>query len=209
VPIIEDDPYGQLRYEGEHLPTLVQLDNEYHECANCYEGNVIYLSTFSKILAPGIRIAWVIAPHEIIRKLVQAKQGADLHTATLNQMLVHEVARDGFLDKHILTIRDTYRARRDEMLHAMAQRFPAGVQWTHPQGGLFLWVTLPEDLNANNLFDIALTKNVAFVPGGPFFPSGGGENTMRLNFSNASEPHIKMGIKRLGQAIKEMIGQEA
>ena len=139
VPIVEDDPYGQLRYEGEHLPSVVVLDSEFRNSGEaCYSGNVIYLSTFSKILAPGLRLAWVIAPPEVIRKLAQAKQGADLHTATFNQCVAYEVARGGFLDRHVLTIREVYGERRDVMLGAMDAYFPPGVEWTHPQGGLFL-----------------------------------------------------------------------
>jgi 2-aminoadipate transaminase len=145
VPIIEDDPYGQLRYEGEHLPPLVVLEGQLHsnddEC--CYSGNVIYLSTFSKTLAPGLRLGWVIAPTEVINRLVQAKQGADLHTSTFIQMVAYEVARGGFLDRHVREIRAVYRARRDAMLAALEEYFPEGARWTHPQGGLFLWATLP------------------------------------------------------------------
>src|SRR5512146_3151172 len=128
VPIVEDDPYGQLRYEGEHIPSVVALDSEYRgPNGGHYSGNVIYLSTFSKILAPGLRLAWVVAPPEVIRKLVQAKQGADLHTSTFNQMIAHEVAHGGFLDQHVHTIRSVYRERRDVMLSAMGEHFPTNV----------------------------------------------------------------------------------
>ena len=152
VPIIEDDPYGQLRYEGEHLPSLVTLDAQLKDhCDLCYTGNVIYLSTFSKTLAPGIRVAWVIAPPNVIRKLVLAKQGADLQTSTINQVVTYEMTREGFLDRHIKTIRDIYRARRDAMLSAMQEHFPHSVQWTKPEGGLFLWGILPEGLNARRV----------------------------------------------------------
>ncbi len=133
VPIVEDDPYGQLRYEGEHLPSIVVLDSQFRDDGTpCYWGNVIYLSTFSKTLAPGLRLGWVVAPVEVIGKLVQAKQGADLHTATFNQVVAYEVSRGGFLDRHMHTIRDVYGERRDLMLAAMARDFPPEVHWTHP-----------------------------------------------------------------------------
>ena len=127
VPIIEDDPYGQLRFEGDHIPPVVVLDNQIRTKNGCYAGNVIYLSTFSKILAPGIRLAWVIAPPEVIRKLVQAKQGADLHTATFNQVMAYEVGRGGFIDQHVLTIRKVYCERRNVMLEALEEHMPPGV----------------------------------------------------------------------------------
>ncbi len=145
IPIIEDDPYGQLRYEGEHLPPLVVVDRENLRRDNGYSiGNVIYLSTFSKTLAPGLRLGWIVAPPAVISKLVQLKQGADLHTSTFVQFVAYEVARDGFLDKHVRTIRKIYRERRDAMLGALQEFFPSEVTWTRPKGGLFLWATLPE-----------------------------------------------------------------
>jgi 2-aminoadipate transaminase len=206
IPIIEDDPYGQLRYEGEHLPPLVLLDNRLqptHEGA--YRGNVIYLSTFSKILSPGIRLGWVIAPAQVIERLIQAKQGADLHTPTFNQMVAYEVARSGFLDHHIHSIRQLYRERRDAMLESLETHAPDGVCWTHPQGGLFLWVTLPPGIDTQDVFRAAVERNVAFVPGHSFHPCGGGSNTMRLNFSNATPERIREGIKRLGEVLYEAI----
>ena len=208
VPIVEDDPYGQLRYEGEHLPSVVTLDNQFRgNCDACYRGNVIYLSTFSKILAPGLRLAWVVAPPEVISKLVQAKQGADLHTATFNQLVAYEVAKGGFLDRHIKVIRDVYRTRRDTMLAAMDGYFPPGVDWTHPEGGLFLWGTLPENLNSTDVLKAAIEQKVAFVPGASFFSTGGGHNTMRLNFSNATPEKIMEGISRLGRVLYEKMGE--
>jgi len=208
VPIVEDDPYGQLRYEGDHLPSVVVLDSQFRDTGEqCYHGNVIYLSTFSKILSPGIRLAWVVAPPEVIRKLVQAKQGADLHTSTFNQLVTYEVARGGFLDRHIKVIRDVYGERRNVMLGAMDAYFPPGVDWTHPEGGLFLWGTLPESLNAADVLNAAVHQKVAFVPGEPFFATGGGHNTMRINFSNASPEKIQEGIARLGRVIYEKFGQ--
>jgi len=208
VPIIEDDPYGQLRFEGDHLPSVVSLDDRYRNSDGaCYHGNVIYLSTFSKILAPGLRLAWVIAPAEVIRKLVQAKQGTDLHTATFNQLVAHEVSRGGFLDEHIHLIRKTYKERRDVMLAAMDRYFPHEVDWTQPAGGLFLWGTMPENLDAADVLKQAVEQKVAFVPGEPFHPNGGGRNTMRLNFSNASPEMITEGIHRLGNVLHEKINQ--
>jgi 2-aminoadipate transaminase len=202
VPIIEDDPYGQLRFEGENLPSVVFLDDDCRDNHGaCYHGNVIYLSTFSKILAPGIRLGWIIAPQEVIFKLVQAKQGTDLHTATFNQVVTHEISRGGFLDQHVKLIRKMYRERRDVMLAAMDRYFPPGVDWTQPAGGLFLWGTMPEYLDAVQVLEDAIEKKVAFVPGGSFHPNGGGQNTMRLNFSNASPEMIQEGIRRLGDVL--------
>ena len=209
VPIVEDDPYGQLRYEGDHLPSIVVLDSQYRDDTTpCYRGNVIYLSTFSKTLAPGIRLGWVVAPPEVISKLVQAKQGADLHTATFNQLVAFEVARGGFLDRHIHTIRNVYGKRRDLMMAAMEREFPSEVSWTHPQGGLFLWVTLPTYMDAKDLLKTCLDRKVAFVPGESFHPTGGGRNTMRINFSNATHEEIEVGIQRLGTSIKEKLAKE-
>ena len=200
VPIVEDDPYGQLRYEGEHLPSVVELDSQYRDnCDVCYRGNVIYLSTFSKILAPGIRLAWVVAPPEVIRKLVQAKQGTDLHTSSFNQLVTYEVAKGGFLDRHVKLIRDVYSERRDVMLGAMDAYFPPGVEWTHPEGGLFLWGILPETMSSADVLKSAIEEKVAFVPGGPFYANGGGHNTMRLNFSYSNPEKIREGISRLGK----------
>jgi 2-aminoadipate transaminase len=206
VPVIEDDPYGQLRYEGSHLPSVVALDGQFRESGNSpYRGNVIYLSTFSKTLSPGIRLAWVIAPQEVIRKLVQAKQGADLHTATFNQIVAYEVSRGGFLDRHVWMIRRVYGERRNIMLQAMEEHFPEGTSWTRPQGGLFLWGILPEGMNSKKVLAKAIEQKVAFVPGESFYARGGGENTMRLNFSYASPEKIRLGIERLGKVIGEQM----
>jgi 2-aminoadipate transaminase len=205
VPIVEDDPYGQLRYEGEHIPAIEVLDSQMHHNGCCYTGNVIYLSTFSKLLAPGIRLAWVIAPPEVIRKMVLAKQGADLHTATFNQIVAYEVSRGGFLDQHIHKINAIYRERRDVMLETLSEHMPEDVRWTHPKGGLFLWVTLPQGMSSNTLFRTAIAQKVAFVPGESFYPYSGGENTMRLNFSNAKPEQINEGISRLARAVKDQL----
>ena len=170
-----------------------------------YTGNVIYLSTFSKILAPGMRLAWVIAPPVVISKLVQAKQGTDLHTATFNQVIAYEVGHGGFLDKHVELINRVYRERRDVMLDALEEHMPAGFNWTHPLGGLFLWMTMPEGTNSVDVFKDAVEQKVAFVPGLSFFPCGGGENTARLNFSNSTPEMINEGISRLSLVMRKHI----
>jgi len=207
IPIIEDDPYGQLRYEGEHLPPLVVIDRENLRRDEGYSiGNVIYLSTFSKTLAPGLRLGWIVAPPDVIAKLVQLKQGADLHTSTFTQVVAYEVAKDNFLDEHVKLIRKVYRERRDVMLESLKKYFPPEVTWTHPQGGLFLWVTLPEGMDCNKLFQTALNENVAFVPGDCFYARNGFDNEgcrhMRLNFSYGQPEQIREGIRRLSVAIK-------
>ena len=206
VPIIEDDPYGQLRYEGEHIPSVVTLDSEYRgPNGGHYSGNVIYLSTFSKLLAPGLRLAWVIAPPEVIRKLVMTKQAADLHTASFNQYVAYEVAKGGFLDEHVKTIRATYKERRDVMFEMMEEMFPPEVTWSRPQGGMFLWGVLPEEMDAAEVLKRAIEKKVAFVPGEAFHPRGGGKNTMRINFSYSSPDTIREGVARLAMTLKELI----
>jgi 2-aminoadipate transaminase len=223
VPIIEDDPYGELRYEGQHLPPLVVIDAERcrqqdgcgapaddyysasgHGNGRAYmRGNVIYLSTFSKTLAPGLRLAWIVAPVEVVQRCAVAKQGMDLHTATLNQMIAHELLTGGvdgsdFLKGHVRLIREVYRERRDVMLTALRRHFPAEVKWTEPAGGLFLWVTLPDYLDATELLKEALAMKVAFVPGDSFDPEGLSNNSLRLNFSFCSPEKINVGIRRLG-----------
>ncbi len=228
VPIIEDDPYGELRYEGDHLPPLVVIDAErmkghalrspdsdayYGDDANngngraYMHGNVIYLSTFSKTLAPGLRLAWLVAPVEVVQRCVVAKQGMDLHTSTLNQIIAHEIltGEEDFLGKHVRHIRAVYRERRDVMLAAMETYFPDEVHWTYPQGGLFLWVTLPEGLDAAELLKDALARKVAYVPGAAFHPDRGGHNTLRLNFSFCDPQRIETGIQRLGQVFADAI----
>ena len=205
VPIIEDDPYGQLRFEGENLPALNVLDSQTRAQNECYSGNVIYLSTFSKTLAPGIRLAWVIAPPDVIRKLVLAKQGTDLHTSTFNQIVAYEVGHGGFLDRHVKFIREVYLERRNVMLDTLQEHMPESVHWTHPEGGLFLWMTLPEQINASNLLKEAIKEKVAFVPGESFFSEGGGKNTIRLNFSYSKPEKINEGISRLGAVVKKYL----
>lgn len=206
VPIVEDDPYGQLRYEGESMPTLAFMDNARHPHDGPYHGNVIYMFTFSKILSPGIRLGWVMAPAEVISKLVMAKQGTDLQTSSFTQMVAYEVAHGGFLDRQIERIQTAYRVRRDVMLSSLRENMPPGVTWSHPNGGLFLFLRLPSGMNSTKLLEKAVTRKVAFVPGDSFYPCGGGENTMRINFSNASEEMIRVGVARLADAIREEMG---
>lgn len=202
IPIIEDDPYGQLRYEGEHKTPLVVLDRTNLSRDSGYTlGNVIYLSTFSKLLAPGLRLGWIVAPPEVISRLVQLKQSSDLHTSTFTQMVAYEVARNGFLDEHVKTIRRVYAERRDAMLSALTDYFPDEVSWTHPNGGLFVWVTMPKGVDSRRLLDDALRHDVAFVPGEPFFAEGDLSSHMRLNFSNASPEMIREGVRRLSIAV--------
>lgn len=206
VPIIEDDPYGQLRYEGEHLPPVVVLDDEIRSKEfPVYSGNVIYTSTFSKILAPGLRLAWVVAPVDVIKKLVQAKQGSDLNTSTFNQFIAYELAKSPWMREHIQMIRRVYRERRDTMLEALEENMPDGTEWTKPKGGLFLWVRLPKGCDTTLLFPKAIEEKVAYVPGESFHPNGGGKNTMRLNFSACNPETIRVGIQRLGKIIKNQM----
>ena len=208
VPIVEDDPYSSLRYEGETIPPLIAFDAIQHGAGKpMYTGSVLYQGTFSKLLAPGLRIGWVVAPAEVIRQLAMLKQGVDLHTSTLAQMIAFEVARSGFLDQHIERLTKIYGHRRDVMLEAMDDYFPASVHWTKPCGGLFLFVTLPEGVVARGLFIKALEQRVAFFPGDGFFPIGGGENTLRLNFANAKPDRIVEGIKRLGKVLESFCQQ--
>ena len=214
VPIIEDDPYGQLRYSGDHLPSLVQLDCENLESRaidgkGYLTGNIMYTSTFSKTLAPGLRLGWIVAPVDVIARCVQCKQGMDLHTSTFTQMVAYEVARDGRLDQHVKLIREVYTERRNVMLAAMDRYFPSEVTWTRPDGGLFLWAWLPEHIDtAELLVEAVESQRVAFVPGHAFYPDGSGKNTMRLNFSMARPEMIEEGIRRLGTVLKERLAGE-
>ena len=195
IPIVEDDPYGQLRYEGKHLPPLAKI-------AADRRGGVLYVGTLSKVLAPGLRIGWVVGPAAVIAKLVQLKQGADLHTSTFTQMVAHEAVRGGFLDRHIPLIRQVYGERMKAMLEALERHCPPATRWTRPEGGLFLWLTLPAGLDAERLLEEALRAKVAFVPGRSFFPNGGGASTLRLNFSYCTPERIREGIQRLGGLIE-------
>lgn len=204
IPVVEDDPYGALRFEGEPIKSILTLDAETVGAADASAGNVIYLGTFSKTLAPGLRIAWVAAPRTVISKLVQLKQGADLHTSTFNQMVIYEVAKDGFIDEHVDLLRDVYRKRRDAMLAALDRFMPSDVQWTHPDGGLFLWMQLPKGTDSQTVFQAAVKRDVAFVPGDSFFVKSNPPAAARLNFSCMNEERIIEGIRRLSEAIQEV-----
>ncbi|HST51705.1 MAG TPA: PLP-dependent aminotransferase family protein [Pyrinomonadaceae bacterium] len=193
VPIVEDDPYGELRYSGAAIEPLAALDDD---------GLVIYLSTFSKTLSPGMRIGWAHASREVFGALVQAKQAADLHTNTIQQRAAARLLSTFDFDAHVERIKKLYGERRDAMLAAMAEHFPSSSRWTRPDGGLFLWVELPEGVLAEELFEDAIAARVAFVPGTPFFAAEPRRNFMRLNFSNSSTEAIEEGIKRLGNLLK-------
>jgi len=207
VAILEDDPYGPLRFEGQPVPSLLQLASRASsDNATSYaQGNVIYLSTFSKLLCPGFRVAWVVCPPEIAQQLVMAKQGADLQTNSLTQTITCEFMRRGWLEPQTERIRATYLERRNAMYAALAEFLPE-VQHTRPEGGLFLWVTLPEGLDAVALLKEAARHNVAYVPGCPFFVDGGGHNTLRLSFATMSPEIIREGIRRLSLVIHAHTG---
>ncbi len=197
VFIIEDDPYGNLRYEGTDVVPIVTLAREH----------TFYLGTVSKTLAPGLRVAWVVAPEAVISKNVLAKQSSDLFTSVLLQMAVHKVYMSGMIKDHISRVRVLYKERRDAMLSALEKYFPQEVKWTKPEGGLFLWVTTPKKINTTDLFDIALAQGVAYVPGVAFFPNPveEGLHTIRLNFSYNPPEKNAEGIKRLGEALKQAL----
>jgi DNA-binding transcriptional MocR family regulator len=194
VPVVEDAPYGEVRFEGEPQPSLKSLDPD-----------VIQVGTFSKIFCPGLRLAWIAAPAEILQRFVILKQAADLHTATLNQMFLSAYLARYDIEANIARIRALYRRRRDAMVAALERTLPPGSRFTRPQGGLFIWVELPEGIDARQLLARCLEQQVAFVPGECFFPTGGHANTLRLNFSHATEERIEEGIARLGRALKECL----
>jgi len=196
VPVVEDDAYGELRYLGSDIEPIKAFDTE---------NVVLYLGTISKIISPGLRIGWVVGAPEILEKMIFCKQGGDVHTNSLAQRLVVEYYRSGVMESHIDVIRENYGRKRSLMLERMREYFPAGVEWTEPEGGMFVWVTLPPGMSAIELLERAVERKVAFVPGAPFFPRGGGENTLRLNFSNATEENIDAGIRRLGEAMREFL----
>ncbi|MBN8618348.1 MAG: PLP-dependent aminotransferase family protein [Anaerolineae bacterium] len=203
LPFVEDDPYGELRYSGEKIPTVLEVEAAARG-SNTVDGHVIYAGTFSKILTPGLRIGYLVAAAPVIEKLVQVKQSTDLHTSTLNQFITYEIAQDeAFLASHITMLRQVYRERRDLMLRLMDEHFPSEATWTRPEGGLFLMVTLPESLDATEILKQALEHKVAFVPCEGFFTGGGGHNTFRVNFSNARPEMIEEGVKRLGMVLKD------
>jgi 2-aminoadipate transaminase len=193
LPLIEDDPYGELSYSGDKLPSLFSMN----------PAGVLYTSSFSKLLSPGLRVGYVVAPDAILRKLVQAKQAADLHTPSFTQRIVYEVIKDGFLDTHIPTIRELYSKQCQAMLTALKEYFPSEAHWNAPQGGMFIWVTLPKSIDCTKLLEKAIANNIAFVPGAPFFSGTPEHNTMRLSFVTVPVEKIQRGIKRLGEIIAE------
>lgn len=198
--VIEDAAYQALRYDGEPVPTMLSL--EIARKGSLEDCRTVYCGSFSKTLAPGLRLGWVVAAQPVISRMVLLKQAADLHTATLNQMAVHQVASTMF-EEHCAGLRKVYGGRRDAMLAALAEHMPEGVSWTRPEGGMFIWVTLPEGVEGSKLLARTIeTERVAFVPGAPFFADGSGTNTIRLSFSNSSEADIAEGIARLGRLLR-------
>ena len=194
--VIEDSPYSELRYSGENVPSMKSMDTD---------GRVIYLGTFSKILAPGFRVAWCIAEKDLLNKLTIVKQAADLCTNTLGQHIASEYVTRGYLDEHVEKIKALYIGKRDKMLVAMDKYFPPEAKWTKPDGGMFIWVTLPEYIDTKEMFPRAIENNVAYVNGAAFFADHSGKNTMRLNFTYATDEQIDIGIKRLADTIKQEI----
>jgi 2-aminoadipate transaminase len=194
--IIEDDPYGELYFEGTSIPTIKSFDSK---------GRVIYTSTFSKILAPGFRLGWVTASKEILDKFILAKQAADLCSNVFSQYVAYEYIHSGYLDKHIEKIRVIYKRKRDIMIKSIKQYFPKEVNWTVPGGGMFIWITLPKRIDTRLMFQKAIGKKVAYVVGDAFYPEGKDYNSFRLNFSYSDDKTIKEGIRRLSEVIKEEI----
>ncbi len=196
--IIEDDPYCDLIFEGEQIPPIKSLDKR---------GRVIYLSTFSKILAPGFRLGWVIASKEILDKLILAKQATDLCTNVFSQYVAYEYVNRGFLDEQVSKISIMYKHKRDVMLDSLQKYFPKQVSWTVPKGGMFIWIALPKTIDTRLMFQKALSKKVAYVVGEAFFPEGGNYHSMRLNFSYSEDDVIQEGIKRLADVINEELSK--
>jgi 2-aminoadipate transaminase len=193
--ILEDNPYGLLRYEGEPLPTLHSLDDEF----------VIYASTFSKILSPGLRLGWAAAPSPILHKMQIGKQGSDLSSSSISQYFVSAYFDAGPWENYIRSLLEIYRRRRDVMLDALAEHFPREAEWTHPQGGLFIWATMPDYIDTTDLLARALQEHVAFVPGRAAYVDGRGGSAMRLNFSGVSEDLIREGVRRIGEVVREQV----
>ncbi|GGI53544.1 aminotransferase-like domain-containing protein [Oxalicibacterium solurbis] len=191
LPLIEDDPYGALSYRNEPLPKMVAMNPD----------GVIYMGSFSKVLTPGIRLGYVVAPVPLIRKLEQAKQAADLHTSQLTQMVVYETIKDGFLSQHIPSIRTLYANQCQAMLDAMQEFFPAGVTWNKPEGGMFIWVKLPTHIDSMQLLEEAIEHHVAFVPGAPFYANEPEKNTLRLSFVTVPPAKIREGVEKLAKLI--------
>lgn len=200
VPVVEDNPYGELRFAGEPLPAIQSMDTT---------GSVMSLGTFSKIFCPGLRVGWIAANKAFRDKLVIVKQGADLHSSTFDQMVTAEYLATYDIDQNIQRILVAYRSRRDVMVRALELEMPAGVRFSRPAGGLFLWVELPDEINSRELLSRCLEHNVAFVPGGSFFPARNRENTLRLNFSNMPEERIVEGVRRMAVAVREMMAEKA
>jgi len=194
--VVEDNPYGLLRFGGEALPPLYQLDG----------GDfVLYIGTFSKILSPGIRLGWAVAPPPVMEKVVLGKQASDLCTSTLTQYFVREYFAEGRWREYISSLGDIYRSRRDAMVEALGRYFPPQASWTEPEGGLFIWATLPPYIDTSDLLARALREDVAFVPGQAAYVDGRGRNSMRLNFSAGGEDEIREGIRRIGKAIEAQV----
>ena len=197
LPIVEDNPYGDLWFDTPPPLPLTARNPE----------GCVYLGSFSKVLAPGLRLGFMVAPKALYPKLLQAKQAADLHSPGFNQRMVAEVMKDGFLDRHVPTIRALYKLQRDAMLAAMQREMPAGVEWNTPAGGMFLWVRLPEGMNAIDLLPKAVERNVAFVPGWAFYAGEADVRTLRLSFVTPSAEQIGIGIAALAAAIREGLPQ--
>jgi 2-aminoadipate transaminase len=194
--VLEDNPYGLLRYEGDPPPPLLSLDGGVY---------VMYLGTFSKILSPGIRLGWVVAPPPVLEKINLGKQATDLCTSTLSQLMVQAYFAEGHWRDYVDSLTEIYRGRRDTMLDALADHFPPQAEWTRPSGGLFIWATLPDFIDTTDLLARALQENVAFVPGEAAFLDGRGRNAMRLNFSGSDEGAIHEGIRRIGEVVTEQV----
>jgi len=193
--LVEDNPYGELRFMGEDLPSMKSY---------LPDGTVV-LGSFSKVVTPGLRLGWICAAADVMEKIVVAKQSSDLHSNYLSQRAVYQYLIDHDLDEHILNIREVYKKQRDSMVSMIEEHFPEEIKCTKPEGGMFLWVRLPENISSLDLFKLATKENVAFVPGRAFYVDGGGENTLRLNFSNSDEEKIEEGIKRLAKVIKTVM----
>jgi 2-aminoadipate transaminase len=193
--VLEDNPYGLLRYEGSPLPPLRALDNEF----------VIYASTFSKILSPGVRLGWAAAPGPVLEKMNIGKQASDLCSSSITQYFVGAYFDSRPWEEYVRSLIEIYRRRRDVMLDALAEQFPREAEWTHPQGGLFIWVTLPEYIDTTDLLARSLDEHVAFVPGRAAFLDGRGGSSMRLNFSGVDESQIREGVRRLGEVVREQV----
>ena len=194
IPVLEDNPYGELRFKGESLPSLKSMDKK---------GLVIFLGTFSKILCPGYRLGWTCASQNILKKFIFVKQVADLQASSISQIEVSKFIDLYNLDNHVKKINEVYARRRDLMLETMKEEFPEGVEYTYPEGGLFIWVELPKHLDSRIIMKDCLANNVAYVPGVSFFPNGGTENCFRLNYSNMSDDRIVEGIKRIGLVLRK------